>query len=231
MTVSIGSVPLDKPRIVATITEISEVKNAKREGADILELRIDLLRSKGIPGYAKAVKDATSLPLIVTNRSEKEGGKWKGSERERILVLLDAMEFADAADIEFSADFRSVTKKAEELAIPIIMSYHNFRATPPDAFIQKKIADMFRGGATIAKVAVMPKTSEDVIRLLDVLRRTKKPAVAIAMGEIGRPSRILAPLFGSVLSYGCVSEAKAPGQMRVRDVGKMLELLKSIKTF
>lgn len=224
MTVSIGHVRLDNPRIVATVTEVSEAKNAKREGADILELRIDLLRSKNIPGYVKMVRNATSLPLIVTCRGKKEGGKWKKSEKERIQMLLSAMEFADAVDIELSADCGSIIKKAEELAIPVIVSYHNFRVTPTDSFIRKKIADIFRGGADIAKVAVMPKTSEDVIRLLDVLRITKKPTVAIAMGEIGKPSRILAPLFGSVLSYGCVSEAKAPGQMRVRDMKGMLEL-------
>lgn len=49
------------------------------------------------------------------------------------------------------------------------------------------------------------------------MRRVAGPVVALAMGERGLPSRLLASKFGGHLTFGCLSEAQgsAPGQPAV----------------
>ncbi|CAG0981854.1 partial 3-dehydroquinate dehydratase, partial [Methanosarcinales archaeon] len=48
---------------------------------------------------------------------------------------------------------------------------------------------------------------------------------AIAMGEIGKHSRVMAPLYGSVMTYGYVDIPVAPGQLRVDELKNMLKIL------
>jgi 3-dehydroquinate dehydratase-1 len=40
----------------------------------------------------------------------------------------------------------------------------------------------------------------------------------IAMGNIGRHLRAVAPLYGSVLTYGFVAKSTAPGQMSLAEL-------------
>jgi len=45
------------------------------------------------------------------------------------------------------------------------------------------------------------------------------------MGNIGKHSRIMAPIYGSLLTYGYVRNPVAPGQMRVDEIRKWLNLM------
>ncbi len=75
----------------------------------------------------------------------------------------------------------------------------------------------------IAKLAVMPKDMTDVLRLLEVTLVSKRPVCTISMGSLGMHSRIVAPVYGSLLTYGYVRRPVAPGQIRV---DRLLEGLK-----
>ena len=68
----------------------------------------------------------------------------------------------------------------------------------------------------------MPNSLEDVLRLLEVTLRAKGPVCTIAMGETGRHSRVIAPIYGSVMTYGYVENAIAPGQLRVDELKNIL---------
>ena len=50
--------------------------------------------------------------------------------------------------------------------------------------------------------------------------------IALAMGEKGLPSRILAPKFGGYLTFGALlpSKTSAPGQPTVSDLRKLYRL-------
>ena len=93
------------------------------------------------------------------------------------------------------------------------------------------LEEMFLAGADIAKLAVMPQSMEDVLNLLRVtldFRNEGKSVCTIAMGKPGKHTRVVAPLYGSVLTYASVesSAAAAPGQLPVDEVKKIMELLK-----
>jgi 3-dehydroquinate dehydratase-1 len=221
----IGSVTLNRS-IVAAIGEMpfDSAKRAKELGADILELRIDLLDSDAHLALQDIKK--TGLPVIITNRMKQEGGAWKGSEDERIRTLISFLPMADAVDIELCAKDRDiVVKKARDAGKTVIISTHDFQKTPGNDIMKGIISKSFTAGADIAKLAVMPNSLADVLRLFDVTLQTEREVCVIAIGETGRHSRVVAPLYGSVMTYGYVEKATAPGQLRVDELKQVMKLL------
>lgn len=213
--------------IVASIGKnpIDSALKAKQLGADILEIRLDL-QDVDPKLLIKDVKEL-GLPIIITNRAKHDGGAWKGTEQERIDLLVSTMPLADAVDIELCSEGRDiVVKNAKILGKTIIVSTHDFEKTPDLESMTDILEESFAAGADVTKLAVMAKSYEDVLRLLEVTLHSNKPICTIAMGEKGRFSRIVAPIYGSVMTYGYVETAIAPGQIRVDELKKIREILK-----
>ena len=74
----------------------------------------------------------------------------------------------------------------------------------------------------VAKIAVMPGSLREVFVFFEVTLKAKRLVCSIAMGDIGKHSRIIAPVYGSLLTYGYVRKPVAPGQMRVDEILKGL---------
>lgn len=223
--VRIGSLALDRS-IVASLGKnpVNSAAGAKKLGADILELRIDLLDSDERQALLDVKK--TDMPVIITNRMKEEGGAWIGSEDERIRALVSLLPLADAVDIELCAQKRDyVVEKARSAGKTVIISTHDFKKTPETRVMTGVIDESFKAGADIAKVAVMPDSLNDVLRLLEVTLHASGAVCTIAMGEIGRHSRVVTPIYGSVMTYGYVENATAPGQLRVDELRAILKLL------
>lgn len=223
----IGDVELNTPKIVGVIDSFDEVKMAEKAGADIIEIRMDLIpKKKDVMRFFKDVTNATSLPIIATNRLKSEGGSFVGSEDQRISMLISVMEYANAVDIELSAAERGfVTDKARKSGIVSIVSYHDFAETPTKEQMLE-ILKQARNIGDIPKLAIMATSLSDVISLLEVTLQAQKPLCMIAMGPIGKHSRVIAPLYGSALTYGHVSgAAKAPGQLSVRELRNAFDTL------
>ena len=99
-------------------------------GMDIAEIRLDMSGAQ-TPREAAELTGAfagAGVPLIATARSALEGGRWTGDEKSRRDVLLAALEFADAADVELSSgdalpEVVSAARKGGKVAI---VSRHNF---------------------------------------------------------------------------------------------------------
>ncbi len=85
---------------------------------------------------------------------------------------------------------------------------------------------MRAAGAAIAKIAVTPGSLKDGLDLLGFLLSADMPVSLIAMGELGRHLRAVAPLYGSALAYAYVIESTAPGQMSLEELSAARELLK-----
>lgn len=247
--IKIGDVALDSPRIVGVVDSIGAAAGAEKAGADLLEVRIDLLeRGTEVVRFLGDVHEASSLPFIVTNRPEVEGGAFNGSENERISILSAAMDHADAVDVELSIlgyrDGNLIVEKAKEQKSPIIVSHHDFNRTPPDEEIMKILNDARDvGNFVIPKIAVMANSLGDVLRLLRITIEASKPLCTIAMGALGKHSRVITPLYGSALTYGYVDAPdrrsggvvtpsafqhgpKAPGQLSVSELKAALDMLR-----
>jgi len=76
----------------------------------------------------------------------------------------------------------------------VIISTHDFQSTPGNEVMEGVIRASLDAGADIAKLAVMPNSLQDVLRLLDVTLKANGPVCTIAMGEKGKHSRVIAPV-------------------------------------
>lgn len=213
-----------RPRIVAALGDraVEEAPVVKALGADMVEIRMDLVKGDPLEAVGTAACQS-GLPVIATNRMRSEGGAFAGSEEERIELLLEASAYADFIDIELRAEARDWILK--KLDLPSIISYHDFCGMPSSEELQGILKEMAEAGAFISKIAGTPKSLKDNLSLLELLTRTDRPLCIIAMGEIGRHMRVMAPIYGSVLTYGYVSTATAPGQVSVSELRSALDIL------
>ncbi len=215
-----------------TIDEFME-KAVLAMGADMMEIRADGLREQTasrVEELLRRVKGLREVPVILTNRSKKEGGAFRGSEKNRIAILKQCMSLADLVDVEYSADRKlrdGLIKEAKDEGVSVIVSSHDFKATPSEKEMLDLLRKEHRAGADIAKLAVTANSVEDVLSLLNVTSKASKEGrvCTIAMGEIGRISRVAAPFFGSEITYAYVGEAVAPGQLELGELKRILGAL------
>lgn len=113
----------------------------------------------------------------------------------------------------------------------VLFSIHELAHTPPRAALVAAFEDMWEGGCDIAKIAAMPKEPDDVSQLMTAgLAASKHHAnryhVAISMGERGMLTRYLPMMTGSCLTFACLDQPAAPGQI---DIVALREVMTTAK--
>ena len=214
---SLEGLEIEAPAIVAVLSGEEAETNAplaERLGADLVEVRLDLLPGDPIK-VIRGVREATSLPIIATNRLTTEGGGFQGGEDDRIAILAEASAWADLVDVELLAEGRD--RLLEMVERPVIISYHDFQGMPSINATRSILAEMFEAGADIAKLAVTPATLEDCLGLLRLLLDTTAPTSILGMGDLGRHLRAVAPIYGSVLTYGYIGIPTEIGRASCRE--------------
>lgn len=155
--------------------------------------------------------------IIATCRRRVGGGEFTGDAGAELFWLMKAKEAGCAwCDLEMETLRELPGKTVHGYAVPekVLLSMHDFRKTPT---FPKRLAVSARGGANAIKVAAMARTLLDSARVLHLARKSRD-VVAIAMGEIGLPARVLALREGSALAYAPVAAATAPGQIPLSDL-------------
>jgi 3-dehydroquinate dehydratase-1 len=207
----------DRFVLAAATGDLSEEPRA-REHADAVEFRMDL--ADGDPLAALSAYDG-DLPLLVTNRAAWEGGAADDDEA-RLCALRRAAEHeaVAAVDLELAAldavDGRRTAAHARDHGAAVVASVHDFEGTPSLDRMETLLADAASRG-DVGKLAV---TATDRGDALSLLRATHAAASAghrvatMAMGEPGRHTRAVAPVYGSKVGYAPVdpASATAPGQ-------------------
>ena len=196
---------------VETTSKARFIWETNASAIDLVELRLDLMREYDL----EALLRDRPTPVIVTNRPVREGGRYTGNEGERLTVLRRAAELgAEHIDCEYD----SVDALEPESILPakLIVSRHNFE-TMPDNFgdIHRRIEDT---PCDIVKVVGMARTAIDIFPVVQAMKTAHKPTIAIAMGEKGLASRILAAKFGAYLTFVTPADTglgTAPGQLSV----------------
>ena len=84
-------------------------------------------------------------------------------------------------------------------------------------------------GADIAKIAVMPISKSDVLRLMDVSQRASQimniPIITMSMGPMGLVTRINGEFTCSAVTFGSGENASAPGQIPCGDLAEILQII------
>jgi 3-dehydroquinate dehydratase/shikimate dehydrogenase len=179
--------------------------------ADLAELRLDAMREFDL---ARLLAHPP-CPIIVTYRPRREGGRYDGPEAPRLETLRQAARLgARYLDVEHDA----LTSLGDVAPAKVIVSYHNHERTPDD--LPAIYARLAKTGAAVVKVAAQANHILDTVPILRLLRDATRPTIALSMGPRGVLTRILAPKFGAVLTYGAPTAGReaAPGQVTLAEM-------------
>ena len=194
-----------------TAQALALMGRAARLGADLAEVRLDLMESFDLETLVRQ----RPLPLLVTCRPLRSGGGYVGLEAERTEVLRLALELgAEYVD----AEPEDVPLLRECGSGKVIASWHDYQGTPFS--LEQRYAALAHTGADVVKVAVTARTIEDNLEVLRLLERAEKPCIALAMGEAGVISRLLAGRYGALLTFASLGghDPVAPGQVDLREM-------------
>ena len=209
---------------------VAETALESHEG--LAEVRIDLLRTNGFSDddLRAVFRCRPLMRKISTCRAVGDGGDGFGAERMRLLKL-GMEEGAAYVDVEIEAPAAYIADivafaAARSPACVVVVSYHNYEATPSAAELREIVDRCFALGAGVAKVAVKAETTRDVARVL-ALYDDERVVVALAMGAVGVISRVAAPLLGAPFTFVAASaaEATAPGQLTSKQMARTLEAM------
>lgn len=226
--IELGKSPKIAGVITGTVTQAA-LRRAKKDGADLLEIRVDTFKDRSEATLSKAFKRAaaTGLPILLTIRSKREGARFTVSDEERKKLFLQLIPLSDAVDIELSSVklLKTVVDTAGKKRKKVIVSYHNFKETPTRKKLEAVTAKARKAGAQCVKIATMARSQKDLKVLASVLS-TEKDMIVIAMGRYGVASRVLFPFLGSLLSYGAIAgkASTAPGQLQLGSLSYAMKL-------
>lgn len=231
------------PIVGTTKEEILQEARLIKDGEerpDLIEYRADWYASlldvdKTIEMLSLLRAELSEYPLLFTIRTAKEGGEQELSfaQYEELLLAAAGSGCVDAVDVEafsFGEAARGLIKSLKEKPAAIIGSSHDFEKTPDRAEIIRRLTVMEEMGADIAKIAVMPQNTEDLLTLLSATlevsgREDMCPVITMSMSGMGALSRMAGEIFGSAVTFACVGKASAPGQM---EIGRLKTVLEAI---
>lgn len=221
---------------------LSHINEYNREDIDLVEWRIDFFEMvSDLDAVEELTKELRSnlpeKPILFTFRTKQEGGEQTLALEDYFSLNLHLAQsgYVDLIDLElFVTDNQNnlsdMIKKIQQSGVKVVLSNHDFLKTPLEEEILSRLVNMQKLGADIAKIAVMPNSSTDVLTLLSATNKMKEcfadiPIVTMSMGKTGAISRIAGELFGSAITFGSLINSSAPGQIPVTELKQILNLL------
>lgn len=239
-----------KPKICVLVmgknkAEVLEAaKKAVESKADLIEWRADSLTEGEFDEdfhneiLAKMREIIGEMPIIYTFRTLIEGGKEIENEKYKDLILSVANAgITDIIDVEifsFKLKARDIIDEIHSFTnVKVIGSYHDFEGTPDTAELVYRLSVIDNCNADILKIATMPYKKKDVMRImtatiLTYTRPNPKPIISIAMGNMGRVTRLLGGFTGSAITFASIGRSSAPGQMDIEEVREILTKLDEV---
>ena len=208
--------------LTASTADLSEESRA-REHADAVEFRMDLASEP----LAQLDAYDGELPLLVTSRASWEGGE--ADDLGRFDALSTALGYGAVAavDVELAAlrgnapegersHAIALRDTAREEGVSVVVSVHDFESTPEPAALVDLLTDAASEG-DVGKLATTATAPADALAMIEATHEATAAGHRVAtmcMGEPGRHTRAVTPIYGSKIGYAPVdpANATAPGQ-------------------
>ncbi|TKY61439.1 Bifunctional 3-dehydroquinate dehydratase/shikimate dehydrogenase [Spatholobus suberectus] len=192
---------------------VNDMHQAKAEGADIVEVRLDHITNFNPLRDLKIILQNKPLPVLIVNRT-----KWEGDESMRLEALQLAVELgADFIDVELKEASCLPTlvevehKRNHNSHGKIIVSCYVDGITPPQEELFQLIEQMQATGADIIKLVTHAADITEIIRIFSLFPYCQVPLIAYSDGERGLISQVLSPKFGGFFVYGSLAGNQIPG--------------------
>lgn len=222
----------------------SEAVRIVSHSPDLVEWRADYLENEEPEGEShnsiltKLREIVGEIPILYAFRTLDEGGKEIDDETYKDLILdIANAEICDLLDVEIftlKTKARDIVDEIHSFTkVKVIGSYHNFELTPDTAELVYRFSVLDNCNADILKISTMPRKKKDVMRIMTATvlthgRPNCKPLVGIAMGRLGRPTRLMGGFTGSAITFAEAGRPSAPGQVDIEEMKTILESLERI---
>ena len=204
------------------------IERAEKAKANLVEVRLDYLEASA--NLSELVK-RTNIPLIATNKLSSEKGFYSGTENERQQMLLTAAKTGfEYVDVNLSSPkFKETIDKLEPFAAKTIISYHKFDGSLSASEMEKVLEQEIASGASVCKIVTTAKKIEDNLAVLNFVsaQSSKANLVCFCMGEQGKISRLLSPMFSAFFTFASLDEGRetGSGQMTIQDMRAVYDRL------
>ncbi len=198
------------------------IEKAEESSADLVEIRLDNLKNLGrlsdLAAHGKT-------PKIAADKNSSR------SEKERLQALHKAAKSGfDYVDVDLSSrDLKGIVTDLKASGAKCILSFHDYNSSLSLSDLNSVLEKSIFLGADVCKIVTTPKQIEDNLTLLQFTSTasTKAKIVCFGMGELGKISRLLSPVYGGFFTFASLERGSetAPGQMTVQEMRNAYELL------
>jgi 3-dehydroquinate dehydratase type I len=210
------------------IGSLNLIEMAEKAQADLIEVRLDNL---DVSCKLSDLSASTRIPLIATNKLQSEKGFFTGTELQRQQTLLKAAKSGfEYIDVNLSSPKHKETiNQLKQSGAKPIVSYHKFDGALNVSVMERILDEEIASGASICKIVTTAKQVEDNLPALSFVSfaSNKAELICFCMGEHGKISRLLSPVFGAFLTYASLEKGgkTAAGQMNISEMRTAYGLL------
>ncbi|MBN1358566.1 type I 3-dehydroquinate dehydratase [Candidatus Bathyarchaeota archaeon] len=197
------------------------IEKAEVAHADFIEVRLDRLENLG--GLADLAAHGKTPKIATDKASRKESA-------HRQMLIAAAKSGFEYVDVELSTtQLEGLVKELKELGAKPIVSFHKFGASLNLSELNNVLEREMSSGAEVCKIVTTAKQMEDNLTTLNFtsVASSKAKVVCFCMGELGKVSRLLSPLFGGFFTFASLDRGSetAPGQITIQEMKASYELL------
>ena len=211
----------------STPAKINKLLSQALKKSDYAEIRLDYLEPVQIPFCLSLVRKQIKK-CVCTLRPKSEGGKFSGTEKERIAILKLISEFDPyLLDVEYNTlrKNKALYQYLKKSKTRLLVSWHDFNKTPGKQNLKAMFRKMSRFSNNI-KIVTTSRSIGDTVRILSLYKYAPKKTslISFAMGDYGRISRILCTKLGSPYTYVSLGKPVAPGQFSLDEMKEISNL-------
>ena len=193
--------------------------------ADFIEIRLD--RLKDCLENHRGLADLTAhgkTPKIATDKASR-------SETEHYQMLLGAAKSGfEYVDVEISTPkLEDLVKELKSLDAKPIVSFHKFDGSLSISELNNVLEREISSGAEVCKIVTTAKRMKDNLTTLNFTSTasSKTKVVCFCMGELGKVSRLLSPMFGGFFTFASLEHGNetATGQLTIQEMKAAYKLL------
>lgn len=196
------------------------INRVKDYNPAFIEVRLDYLETIS----REEIREVLSADLercILTCRSIRQGGLFKGDEETRLRLLEEIVGLHPGymdMELEVLRENRYLAEEARKNNVKVIASWHDFQGTPGLQQLKALCSEALEYG-DIAKVVAMAKSFKDNTTILSLYKTfSDGRLIAFCMGELGIISRVICTRLGAPFTYASLDKTTAPGQISVEEL-------------
>ena len=152
-----------------TPKKISKSLSKSLKKSEYAEIWFDFLIPESIPETLDMIKKDLKK-CICTLRPSSEGGRFSGTEKNRISIIKLIAEYNPfLLDIEFNTikKNKNLLRYLKSTNTDLLVSWHNFKQTPNASMLKKQYFKMKKFSNNI-KIVTSAKTVSDIPKLLSL---------------------------------------------------------------